>query len=217
MIRFGACIAICAVLLPAALGNAAESAIHVESNQGRDQGHQHAPCPGCLDQAAVVDIAKFYLKQADVVYIGEPTAEILDDFPWRGGPGMRWSYRTDRPDPISDLRTVQYRGERDSGDKRTLSGSLTWQIRYQTGWLAYDRIQELVDAGTLPLEALSWPLQKIQSSFVIHARTGEFGMTKDEVIEDESEAFYERHERAKLAAKDRVNYWLRTVAEDVRN
>lgn len=194
---------------------AGESATHGES--ARPTSDLVAPCPRCLDKAAIIDIARVYLKQADVVYLGEPTAEILEDFPWRGGRGLRWSYTTDRPDPVSGLRTFKYRGEtEESADEILSSPSLTWRVRYQTGWLRYGRIQELVDAGTLPLEALSWPPQKREGSFLIHALTGQLAMTIDWFIEDDSSEFYLRHERARLAAKERAGYWLRYVAGDLQ-
>lgn len=175
--------------------------------------NQH-PCTRCLNEAAVVDIAKVYLHQAGVFFIGEPSPEILKDFPWRGNNGLRWWFKDDVPDLITGQRmAVEYFGESGISNKDASGPAedLTWRVKYQTGWVEFDRIEALVDAEALPLEALAEPPKKRESYFVIHALTGAIAMTDDEVMEGESQEFYRRHADAKSAARDRANSWLNAM------
>lgn len=178
--------------------------------------YRPAPCTGCLDERSVIDVAKVYLAQAGIEYLGEPAAEVLKDFPWRGSRGLRWWWSD--LNEFGNRESVEYRGE--SGVARTASDTsdtafedLTWRVWYQTGWLSFDRIESRVDDGRLPLEALAWPPQRRASYFVVHARTGEMAMTHDVLIEDESEAFYRKHEEARAAAVNRAKALLKEDIE----
>ena len=177
----------------------------------------NAPCNGCLSATAAIEVALIYLDRAEIRYIGQPRAELLADFPWRGGKGLRWWLKGDIPDPWSDKkRSIEYGGEQGLaiGALRSPIGEKTWRVWYQTGWLGVDRINKRVDDGTLPLEALAWPPIKLERSLLVHSLTGELAKTRDEVIDHASDAFYRRHEEAKAAARQRAKTFLMTLASD---
>ena len=183
---------------------------HGAALSGESVFELNAPCDGCLSATAAIDIASVYLDQAHIKYI-DVRAELLGDFPWRGGKGLRWSFTGDIPDPWSGKkRSLEYLGERGvpSGESRTPMPDQTWQVWYQTGWLGVDRINERVEDGSLPLEALAWPPIKRERSLLVHSLTGELAKTRDEVIDHESDAFYSLHADAKTAARERARTLL---------
>ena len=162
-----------------------------------------APCTGCLDEAGVLKTAASFLETADIHYI-DYRAELLRGFPWRGRNDGAFRFVGDqRPKTVLDRPSqIEYVGDEvpDSGD--ALAGrDETWRVWYQTGWVSTELIENYVDGGELPLEALAWPPRPIEKFLIVHARTGRVSSLPTDFISDAPDAWIARDRRAKEVAE----------------
>lgn len=131
-----------------------------------------APCAGCLDEQAVLDVAATYLLYVMPDYLGiraEPYAvSIPPDTPYEDG---------DKRRPLLPPGLV------DAPPNFSLGASMprltpseeaeTWIVWVQTGWVGYLTLESLIEEGRLPEMALSWPPLKRERHILVNARTGE--------------------------------------------
>ena len=181
-----------------------------------------APCEGCLDEQATVDVASEYLDNVGVDYI-DVWVEIFEDFPWRGDTELVWTYQLGphalpqrwfqpqaAPPPLGPA-PIEYVGELMNGIRVPPADGqpdLTWRVWYQTGWVRVETIERHVDHGLLPLEALAWPPQRYAKSFLVHAQTGAIAATPIEGWVDTPTVWVERDRNAKEAATKLAKRWL---------
>ena len=191
----------------------------------RQADYAPAPCEGCLDEQATLNVASEYLDNFGVDYI-DVWVEIIEDFPWRGDTELVWTYELgphgpprQAPAPPLGRGPIKYVGERMNGipvPPAEGRPDLTWRVWYQTGWIGVETIERYVDKGRLPLEALAWPPQRSTACFLIHARTGMIAATPIEGAMDVGALRIARDRTAKEAATSRAQQWL-TNLQNERN
>ena len=153
------------------------------TGQTEDREHASAPCDQCLDERQAIDLVIAYLVESNVQYLGEPHAEIIENFPWTGYGDVSFVYdrepatwdQKSTSGMIEPPRPIIYVAERRNGDavpNDDTKEDLTWRVSYQYGWISTEYIEQEVDAGFLPLEVLAWPPQKQERDVLVHARTG---------------------------------------------
>ena len=150
-----------------------------------------APCAGCLDERAVLDVAGAFLASAMPEHLGIRVERYLvsvpDDVDPVDAASVRRFFRDLRRSPRPALpaglvdapRTNPFgmslnfqSGLVDRG--WSLSEALeTWIVWIQIGWWSYDSVERLVERGKLPEVALSWPPLKRETYIFLNARTGE--------------------------------------------
>ena len=153
--------------------------------------HTTAPCAGCLDERAVLDVAGAFLASVMPDHLGIRGERYLVSVPDDVDPGdaasvrrflrdLRHSPRPALPAGLVDApRTNPFgmslnfqSGLVDRG--WSLSEALeTWIVWIQIGWRDYDSVERLVERGELPEVALSWPPLKRETYIFLNGRTGE--------------------------------------------
>ena len=169
----------------------------------RDPRYTVAPCAGCLHERAALSTAAAFLDNAGIHHIGL-RAELLARFPWRGVDDPEYRFVRDRPlKTVLDRRTeIEYAGHGGSNPEANEGSDETWCVWYQLGWVATELIEQHVEAGRLPLEALSWPPRPIERFLLVHARTGRLAAVPTDDIASAPDVWIERDRRAREFAED---------------
>ena len=137
--------------------------------------HTAAPCAGCLDEQAVLDVAGGYLFYVMPDHLGTRAERYIVSIP-PNDEELEQILDTPRPalppgllnaPPISPFgMNVQ----RPGSPSEALE---TWIIWIQTGWQSRSTLESLVERDELPEVALSWPPLKREHYLLVNARTGE--------------------------------------------
>lgn len=152
------------------------------TGQTYDREYGPAPCEECLDERQAIDIVTTYLQENDIQYLGELHAEIAEDFPWMGHGELSFAYDREpatwdeklASQMIEPPRPIIYFAEHSNGlavPRDDSQEDVTWRVSYQHGWIGFEYVEQEVDAGTIPIEALAWPPQKRERDVLVHART----------------------------------------------
>ena len=138
--------------------------------------YRPAPCAPCLDEWEAIDVAQAFLEKFGSFRFNKKgnkahTAEIVEDFPWRGSERVSWRH-------VGSVWHfgygfgVRYSGEKKWVKERYPEADHTWRVWFQTGWTMPEEIAYAVDRGWLPKEALEWGRQRRDEFLLVHARTG---------------------------------------------
>ena len=151
-----------------------------------------APCAGCLDERAVLDVAGAFLAFVMPDHLGIRAERYLVSVPDDVDPDdvvsvskflrdLRLSRRpaalpaglVDAPRSNPFGISVDFHSGL-AGRGWSLSEALeTWIVWIQIGWRSYATVERLVERGELPEVALSWPPLKRETYIFLNARTGE--------------------------------------------
>ena len=182
-----------------------------QTDESSPREQQQAPCVPCLDEWEAIDVAKGFLDEYPIDYIGV-RAEIAEGFPWRGS-GIRWS-RDDSEWYFGYKIGLKLESENsDFVAEHPEEHDHTWRVWYQTGWIERYEIAEVVAAGGLPAEALNWGRQPKEEFVLVHARSGSikparFGREEDYYGSPRRSPEWWAFKRAVSAAEDRAKMWL---------
>jgi len=168
--------------------------------------YKPAPCAGCLDERAALDVASTILNYARAIYPEfqpDIQAEIYADIPWL------------KTDPLRRLAPPLPAGLEGAPAHFSIGPHLpamteeerkkSWVIWFQYGWLHPGKLEELIASGKLPPVARSWPPLEQMLYIIIDATNGawldSYGWTGTR-LDDLT------HWQLHRAARERARYWL---------
>ena len=134
-----------------------------------------APCAGCLDERAVLDVAGGFLFHVMPDHLGVRAERYLVSIP---PDNADLEQMLDAPQPglppgLVDAPRISLFGmsvRRLGSPSEALE---TWIVWIQTGWQSYSTLESLIERGDLPEVARSWPPLKRERYVLVNARTGE--------------------------------------------
>jgi len=161
------------------------------------EGWEPAPCAGCLDERAAMDVAETLYSHHGERALGVRT-ELYADIPWltREVRRMPW------PEGLEGAPTVG----RVSPELPYLKGTRsdeTWVVWFHHSWLSHAKLEEWIRSGDLPPVARAWPPVKRVMFILVDARTGAIvGPTSYHT------SVGPREKSALDAAAERARHWL---------
>ena len=162
-----------------------------------------APCDGCLDQHAAMDVAETLLHNLGISYL-ETRAELYADIPWltpeRRSPPLPLGL-ADAPADYSDGPFLPHIAGVEAAE--------TWVVWYQIGWMPYEVLENRIQVGDFPPIARSWPRLKSERFLLLNARTGRFDPTNLYTLT----RHISRSENARRAATERARDFLTSAKE----